>query len=225
MSSVRDVRLSRFFFFFNDTATTEIYTLSLHDALPISTLGARPERPPPAVLLRDDAAGEGQPDPPATRLVGSAGLEELMLHIRRDSRPIIPDADPTNRVAALHLDLDPASAAAQGVDRILDDDLERPFDEHRITGRHRPGARRREGDGHGMRQRRQPRPEVRHDALGDSAQSDRLASRGPADALEPLGDAVQALGVRFKMGDEVAPWGIRILAEVIKPPREAHSRT
>src|SRR3712207_8294849 len=28
------------FFFFNDTATTEIYTLSLHDALPISA--ARP---------------------------------------------------------------------------------------------------------------------------------------------------------------------------------------
>src|SRR3712207_8937309 len=26
------------FFFFNDTATTEIYTLSLHDALPISQL-------------------------------------------------------------------------------------------------------------------------------------------------------------------------------------------
>src|SRR3712207_7768596 len=29
-----------FFFFFNDTATTEIYTLSLHDALPISRLFA-----------------------------------------------------------------------------------------------------------------------------------------------------------------------------------------
>src|SRR5260370_17326950 len=28
-----------YFFFFNDTATTEIYTLSLHDALPISTSG------------------------------------------------------------------------------------------------------------------------------------------------------------------------------------------
>src|SRR5260370_13417961 len=27
-----------FFFFFNDTATTEIYTLSLHDALPISRM-------------------------------------------------------------------------------------------------------------------------------------------------------------------------------------------
>src|SRR3712207_8726342 len=29
-------RLAIIFFFFNDTATTEIYTLSLHDALPIS---------------------------------------------------------------------------------------------------------------------------------------------------------------------------------------------
>src|SRR5229473_8193776 len=28
-----------FFFFFNDTATTEIYTLSLHDALPIYARG------------------------------------------------------------------------------------------------------------------------------------------------------------------------------------------
>src|SRR3712207_8945962 len=28
------------FFFFNDTATTEIYTLSLHDALPISASGS-----------------------------------------------------------------------------------------------------------------------------------------------------------------------------------------
>src|SRR2546422_7938101 len=30
------VLMFTFFFFFNDTATTEIYTLSLHDALPIS---------------------------------------------------------------------------------------------------------------------------------------------------------------------------------------------
>src|SRR5258708_23901537 len=36
------------FFFFNDTATTEIYTLSLHDALPISTT---------AELLADLLAG------------------------------------------------------------------------------------------------------------------------------------------------------------------------
>src|SRR5256885_15529469 len=32
------------FFFFNDTATTEIYTLSLHDALPISARGSTSRR-------------------------------------------------------------------------------------------------------------------------------------------------------------------------------------
>src|SRR6266540_1133260 len=40
----------RHFFFFNDTATTEIYTLSLHDALPIcflSNAGSRDFRRPP----------------------------------------------------------------------------------------------------------------------------------------------------------------------------------
>src|SRR2546430_15668874 len=34
------------FFFFNDTATTEIYTLSLHDALPISTTTTPPSSAP-----------------------------------------------------------------------------------------------------------------------------------------------------------------------------------
>src|SRR3712207_8061422 len=34
-------RVYIYFFFFNDTATTEIYTLSLHDALPISGLTKR----------------------------------------------------------------------------------------------------------------------------------------------------------------------------------------
>src|SRR2546429_5364334 len=33
-----------FFFFFNDTATTEIYTLSLHDALPIYSASEGPFR-------------------------------------------------------------------------------------------------------------------------------------------------------------------------------------
>src|SRR2546429_5766774 len=32
-----------YFFFFNDTATTEIYTLSLHDALPILLRPSQPE--------------------------------------------------------------------------------------------------------------------------------------------------------------------------------------
>src|SRR2546430_11164402 len=40
------------FFFFNDTATTEIYTLSLHDALPISTCRSRPAAAGSVFLLK-----------------------------------------------------------------------------------------------------------------------------------------------------------------------------
>src|SRR3712207_7639357 len=42
MSALISADVSLFFFFFNDTATTEIYTLSLHDALPISSDSATP---------------------------------------------------------------------------------------------------------------------------------------------------------------------------------------
>src|SRR2546430_13623047 len=44
------------FFFFNDTATTEIYTLSLHDALPISSSPCSCRRPTRSRLLRSAAA-------------------------------------------------------------------------------------------------------------------------------------------------------------------------
>src|SRR6266581_7449807 len=37
------------FFFFNDTATTEIYTLSLHDALPILAHDRRVDVQPPGI--------------------------------------------------------------------------------------------------------------------------------------------------------------------------------
>src|SRR2546422_70062 len=40
--SFKRLVLDFFFFFFNDTATTEIYTLSLHDALPISSVDVSP---------------------------------------------------------------------------------------------------------------------------------------------------------------------------------------
>src|SRR3712207_9018238 len=42
------------FFFFNDTATTEIYTLSLHDALPISNI--RFIEKPNLVSTRNDSS-------------------------------------------------------------------------------------------------------------------------------------------------------------------------
>src|SRR2546427_643923 len=47
------------FFFFNDTATTEIYTLSLHDALPISRGGESAARLPG--LRRDRGGGTAGP--------------------------------------------------------------------------------------------------------------------------------------------------------------------
>src|SRR2546427_1446275 len=50
--------LAFFFFFFNDTATTEIYTLSLHDALPIS-----PSRPPGRRSGRGRCSGRRRTSP------------------------------------------------------------------------------------------------------------------------------------------------------------------
>src|SRR2546430_12118751 len=47
------------FFFFNDTATTEIYTLSLHDALPIC-LGGHPPAQPPGVACQAGGGRRGR---------------------------------------------------------------------------------------------------------------------------------------------------------------------
>src|SRR2546429_5275065 len=44
---ISPARMALSLFFFNDTATTEIYTLSLHDALPILNAGGRTARSPP----------------------------------------------------------------------------------------------------------------------------------------------------------------------------------
>src|SRR5689334_24785561 len=51
------------FFFFNATATTEIYTLSLHDALPISGKRSRPGRPRTRPGARRRLATSGTPRP------------------------------------------------------------------------------------------------------------------------------------------------------------------
>src|SRR5690349_22200931 len=49
-----------FSFFFNDPATTEIYTLSLHDALPIWRLGRRLGQTGPRPQLPGHSAAPGQ---------------------------------------------------------------------------------------------------------------------------------------------------------------------
>src|SRR3712207_7118109 len=62
------------FFFFNDTATTEIYTLSLHDALPI--YGHQP-------------GGDEDDVPPGAQLGGLAELEPVVVLVehRRHRAP------------------------------------------------------------------------------------------------------------------------------------------
>src|SRR2546429_1281549 len=67
------------FFFFNDTATTEIYTLSLHDALPIFLLDGRLALPGAGVgrtVLPGAHADQHIPHP-----VGIPG------HVREDMTP------------------------------------------------------------------------------------------------------------------------------------------
>src|SRR5256885_5191705 len=49
-------------FFFNDTATTEIYTLSLHDALPISMMAPCMPIADPRVLSSDRSATSAAAD-------------------------------------------------------------------------------------------------------------------------------------------------------------------
>src|SRR3712207_7331488 len=56
-------------FFFNDTATTEIYTLSLHDALPICT---------PLLHFHRSVSGAGARTLPALHLL-SKGIEQSLL--------------------------------------------------------------------------------------------------------------------------------------------------
>src|SRR3712207_7237230 len=71
-----------FLFFFNDTATTEIYTLSLHDALPIY---ARLERYCPqrmADVTQEERTGHRLPDPDTAR----EWLEAMALIDRKSTR-------------------------------------------------------------------------------------------------------------------------------------------
>src|SRR6266496_6810917 len=102
-----------FFFFFNDTATTEIYTLSLHDALPIFPCpgrahldfapGTRLRRMAPSVhrrrarearrerpLLRPDlsrsAPERGSESRPRRSVKGNRVSAEVVHYLRGDAR-------------------------------------------------------------------------------------------------------------------------------------------
>src|SRR2546426_3948050 len=71
MHAVPVAHLSPFFFFFNDTAPTEIYTLSLHDALPILKTRPGGASPRAAAPWSASPGDEAQGDRKSTRLNSS----------------------------------------------------------------------------------------------------------------------------------------------------------
>src|SRR6266480_894209 len=110
---------SIYFFFFNDTATTEIYTLSLHDALPIPGNGS-------LIQVIATATGRapliaGKPEPPlhAEAVARSGARHPLVVGDR--------------------LDTDIESAVRSGADSLLVlTGVTRPLDAVLATARHRP---------------------------------------------------------------------------------------
>src|SRR5256886_15302977 len=101
-----------FFFFFNDTATTEIYTLSLHDALPIWALHgghpALPSRSDRARRPRQGARGAAwaRRPPPSGRRIGRQplhGLNRGHAALRREPHGVVrggpraPEPQPDRR--------------------------------------------------------------------------------------------------------------------------------
>src|SRR3712207_7453822 len=81
------------FFFFNDTATTEIYTLSLHDALPIS--GGR-------AGCRSGAPGEGHR---IDHRVHDEGRQEVAVRDRGTDRPGSPGDRKSTRLNSSHANI------------------------------------------------------------------------------------------------------------------------
>src|SRR2546421_7840660 len=81
------------FFFFNDTATTEIYTLSLHDALPISAWLVRTSVAMRSNAVITDSNSRGAPgenagggDRKSTRLNSSHLVCRLLLEKKNKTR-------------------------------------------------------------------------------------------------------------------------------------------
>src|SRR5256885_3955579 len=107
-----------YFFFFNDTATTEIYTLSLHDALPIcgavcagrrqrcvcAADGAWPQR---VLRLRDDRGEQGRSEEHTSELQSPCNLVcRLLLEKKKKLQPHPAHRIVTNAYLPLHICLD-----------------------------------------------------------------------------------------------------------------------
>src|SRR2546422_4797435 len=88
------VSILLFFFFFNDTATTEIYTLSLHDALPISV---HRQKKPGLLGDRLELLPESHEDRKSTRLNSSHGYISYAVFCLKKKKNIPGVASYTNQ--------------------------------------------------------------------------------------------------------------------------------
>src|SRR2546426_11719829 len=79
--------ITSLFFFFNDTATTEIYTLSLHDALPIS------------IEILSDILGDDSENAEAWRRLGLCYLETAQPDFALEALMRAVKADPGHATA------------------------------------------------------------------------------------------------------------------------------
>src|SRR2546422_5600224 len=172
------------FFFFNDTATTEIYTLSLHDALPISDERAELGRDQPGgAAARRGQARSRRPQGPAHgggRGHEGQGADRRLRHLEPRRQPV---SEPPGQSGLLS---EYGELARGGGGSDLDPPQGREVDARppqrepgaaRVTApRHRgPGARAR-------RQRRGRRPPPRHAVARDALADDRDPRRRPPGA-------------------------------------------
>src|SRR6266702_8987740 len=94
---------SIFFFFFNDTATTEIYTLSLHDALPISGDLVRGWRPPlPRLAHHGKRRGHRRSEEHTSELQSRGHLVCRLLLAKKKNQDPSPETTHKNIKATIH---------------------------------------------------------------------------------------------------------------------------
>src|SRR2546430_8773164 len=100
-----------YFFFFNDTATTEIYTLSLHDALPIWSPSNR-ERRPPASRRASGACPAIRSEEHTSELQSQSNLVCRLLLEKKKNHKKIKTYVPTLKVSRTRTPLPPTLGSA-----------------------------------------------------------------------------------------------------------------
>src|SRR5205809_5222844 len=100
------------FFFFNDTATTEIYTLSLHDALPISKIQRECGHPGRSQTLSARVAGSILRSEEHTSELSHGYISYAVFCLKKKKKS---DARPTPSRQSRHLRVQPVTQAQMSI--------------------------------------------------------------------------------------------------------------